>query len=312
MTCRDVRELADSFLGEELLTESMHDILRHLDSCPSCRADIDARRRLRTALRDAFARAPELQPSVGFGDRLRSHLRETTVRERRSWMHSTGWLALAAGVLLASGLTVAVLLNRSSLDGSVSSSDALAQDAIGDHQNCALKFRLVRTPIPLEDAAERFDGAFRLLLSAPPDNISTPQGPAHVVERHSCAYDARRFGHVVIQYRGRVVSLLMTTSDGARRLADSDVAIPHVIGRPMNGLSVVAVNGPRHAILLVSDLDPAALTELSRAISMPLARQLEVSGVRPSTTIARLLPALGPVSGPRALANAPGIARRER
>ena len=154
--------------------------------------------------------------------------------------------------------------------------EALARDAIGDHQNCALKYRLVRTPVPLEEAAQRFDSAYRLLLSAPPDDVPTPDGPARVTERHSCAYGARRFGHVIMEYHGRVVSLLMTTNDGGTGNVGQD-AIPHLIGRPMNGLSVVSVNGTHHAILLVSDLDSAELAQLSRAVSVPLARRLEVS-----------------------------------
>jgi len=40
MNCRDVREVGDSFLCQELLTETNHEILRHLDSCPSCRTEI--------------------------------------------------------------------------------------------------------------------------------------------------------------------------------------------------------------------------------------------------------------------------------
>jgi len=51
MTCRDVRELADSFLAEELLTETNHEILRHLETCPVCRADLAVRRELRDGLR---------------------------------------------------------------------------------------------------------------------------------------------------------------------------------------------------------------------------------------------------------------------
>jgi putative zinc finger protein len=47
MNCRDVRELADSFLSEELLTETNHDILRHVESCVSCRNEIATRRQLR-------------------------------------------------------------------------------------------------------------------------------------------------------------------------------------------------------------------------------------------------------------------------
>jgi hypothetical protein len=268
MNCRDVREVADSFLCDELLTETNHEILRHLDSCASCRAEIDARRRLRDALHSAFDRAPDLQPSPEFIDRLRGQLRDAAAHEHRSWTFSGRWFAIAAGLLLAVGLAAAVLSRRPS------SSEVLAQDAIGDHRNCALKFRLVRAPIPLEEAARRYDDSFRLLLTAPPDEVSAPGGDARVLERHSCAYGVRRFGHVVLRYQGHVVSLLVTADDGSTSAADTARAVPHLIGRPIEGLSVVSVNGSRHAILLVSDLDSAELTQLSRAVSVPLAQRL--------------------------------------
>ena len=269
MNCRDVQEVADSFLCEELLTETNHEILRHLDTCPSCRTEIDARRQLRGALRIAFDRAPELQPVGEFSERLRDQLRQAVVHRHRSRTFSGRWLALAAGVVLAAGVTTVILLNRSPAPA-----DALARDAIGDHRNCALKYRLVRMPVPLEEAAQRFDSAYRLLLSSPPDDISTPNGPANVVERHSCAYGARRFGHVILRHRGRVVSLLMTANSGATGAADGADAIPHVIGRPMDGLSVVSVNGSHHAIVLVSDLGSAELTQLSQIVSLPLVQRL--------------------------------------
>lgn len=270
MNCRDVREVADSFLCDELLTETNHEILQHLDTCASCRTEIDGRRTLRRTLRDAFDRAPELQPRPEFLDRLRGDLRDAPAQDHRSWMFSRRWFAIAAGLVLAAGLGGAVLIKRSTPPPS----DALAQDAVGDHQNCALKFRLVRTPIPLEEAAQRFDSAFRLLLTAPPDDMSTPGGAARVVERHSCAYGARRFGHVVLQYQGHVVSLLVTANEGSARAAETADAVPHLIGRPMNGLSVVSVNGSRHAVLLVGDLGSADLTQLSQAVSLPLAQRL--------------------------------------
>jgi Putative zinc-finger len=277
MNCRDVREVADSFLGEELLTETNHEILRHLETCPSCRTEIDARRRLRGALRTAFDRAPELQPAGEFADRLRDQLRQAAVHKPRSWMFSGRWLALAAGLVLAAGVTAAILLNRSAVR-----LEALAQDAIGDHQNCALQYRLVRTPVPLEEAAQRYDSAYRLLISAPPDDIPTPDGPARVIERHSCEYGAHRFGHVILRYRGRVVSLLVTANDRSTAAAGSATAIPHVIGRPMDGLSVVSVNGSHHAIMLVSDLDKTDLTQLAGIVSLPLVER--VADVTPDRT----------------------------
>jgi hypothetical protein len=277
MNCHDVREVADSFLCGELLTETNHEILRHLEGCPLCRTEIDARRRLRGALRTAFDRAPELQPAAEFAGRLRDQLRQAAVHRSRSWILSGRWLALAAGLVLAAGATAAIVLNRSA-----ARVQALAQDAVGDHRNCALKYRLVRTPVPLEEAAERFDRAYRVLISAPPDDIPTPDGPARVIERHSCEYGAHRFGHVILQYRGRVVSLLVTANDSATAAADSATVIPHVIGRPMDGLSVVSVNGSRHAIMLVSDLERAELTQLARMVSVPLVERL--ADVAPNRT----------------------------
>jgi len=274
--------MADSFLCEELLTETNHEILRHLETCPVCRTEIDGRRRLRGALRDAFNRVPDLQPTAEFRTRLRDQLRDVSAHGTRSWSFSPRWLALAAGIVLVVSVAGIVLMKRTA-----GPAEALARDAVGDHQNCALNYRLVKSPVPLEQAAQQFDSAYRVLLSAPPDAISTPDGVARVTERHSCAYGGRRFGHIIMQYRGRVVSLLVTADDGTGNAGQD--AIPHVIGRPMNGLSVVSVNGTRHAVLLVSDLKSPDLAELSKVVSMPLARRLEASLMPDRGNLASLL-----------------------
>jgi hypothetical protein len=47
MQCRDARELLDSFLAQELLVETNHELLRHVSGCPDCKSDLDTRARLR-------------------------------------------------------------------------------------------------------------------------------------------------------------------------------------------------------------------------------------------------------------------------
>jgi hypothetical protein len=269
MECRDLREMADSFLSEELMTETNHLMLRHLDGCPSCRMEIDARRRVRSALRAAVQRAPELQPSADFSLRLRDRLRTTYAEERGHHRVRTRWLALAAGVVLTIGLAALGVRMRS-----IAVPETLAGDAVGGHWSCALKHRLFRNPVPLEEAARRFDGAYRLLLTVLPEDIPTAGGPVRVVERHSCAYGPRRFGHVILHYQGRVVSLLVTTIDGASGESAAAEAAPYLLGRPIEGFSVVSVPAARHAVLLVGDLSLRELTQLARAISVPLSRQL--------------------------------------
>jgi hypothetical protein len=265
MTCRDLRELGDSFLSDELLAETNHELLRHLETCPSCRHDIDARRRLRAGLRGSFERAADLQPRPEFVNQLRARLRDATLSEDRRSTIPLRWMARAAGIVLAVGLAVAAYVDRT-----LAPTDALARDAIGDHRNCALNYRLLKEPVPLEDAAQRFDSAYRLLIDAPEDDVQTPEGPVRVVERHSCVYRERRFGHVIMQYRGRVVSLLMTADT-----ADAAEAVPHVIGPRTSRLSVVSVTGSGHAVLLVSDLGRSELTQLSRIVSLPLIQRLQ-------------------------------------
>src|SRR5262245_15290272 len=134
MNCRDVRELGDSFLSEELLTETNHEVLQHLNTCPLCRAELDARRRLRGAVRAAFQRAPDLQPRREFVERLGAQLRESAAHRHRSPVLSHRWLALAAGLVLAAGLLAAAFLN-----GSTGPEEALARDAMGSHRSCGLK-----------------------------------------------------------------------------------------------------------------------------------------------------------------------------
>jgi hypothetical protein len=287
MNCRDFRDVADSFLSDELLTETNHEILQHLDECPSCRAEIALRRELRDSLRAAFHRAPDSQPPSDFAERLRQQMRVAAAGTERDRSFSRRWLVFAAGVVLTAGISAAVFLTRSTVP-----IDAVARDAIGDHWSCALKNRTVRTPVPLEEAARRFDSAYHVLLTAPPDEVSTPHGQARVVDRHSCAFGTRRFGHVILHYREHVVSLLVTSDDerpGVGALPpDLD---PQSHRDPANGLSVTSIRGARHAILLVSDLESRELTQLSTLVSVPLAGQLVSGPTRPTShAMATLIP----------------------
>src|SRR4029453_15481084 len=106
MECRDVREMADSFLGEELLTETNHEILRHLDTCLVCRAHLPGRPALRGGVQRAFA--PEPGPNPEFIAQLRTKLQDTVHQgSARRGVRLQGWWALAATVLLAVALGVA-------------------------------------------------------------------------------------------------------------------------------------------------------------------------------------------------------------
>lgn len=304
MECRDVREMADSFLGEELLTETNHEILRHLDTCPACRADLAGRRALREGVQRAFHRAPDLGPSHEFIAQLRTVLRDTAHRgSARRGVRFGGWWALAATVALA----VTIGLAYRGRDR-ITATGALARAAVGDHRYCALQFRLAEKPISLEDAVRRYGAAYRVLERLPPDDVMTAAGPAHVLERHACVYEGRRFAHIVFTYLGERVSLLVTAADGGVPPARPGETLPHLTSPSrIDGMSVVSFRAPHQMVFFAGDVVRNDLLKLAEAVGEPLYRGLAATGStdarrRSSTSAAEDIYALdlgignGPVS----------------
>lgn len=269
VNCRETRELGDAFLSDQLLVETTHDIVKHLETCPACREEIASRRRLRAQLQSAIGRSPDLAPRPEFIDGLTARLRVQTappvssgaspVITRRAWLES--WWAAAAAVLalLGGGLFARDTVRRSRLA-------TLAASAAGDHQNCAIKFNLSERPISLEEAARRYDVAFASLSTlALPTGL--PGGPATIIDRHSCLFDGRRFGHVVFRYKDRVVSLLVTTESGV------GTSVPALLAAG-SALHVASFDVGSHAVFVVSDLPDADTLLVAQTLAEPVSRAL--------------------------------------
>jgi hypothetical protein len=256
MECRDVRELADSFLSEQLLVETNHELLRHLETCPDCRAEIAGRRALRDTLRRAFTHAEDLRPRPDFAAELRTTLRASAATvSRRSVLKS--WWTLAAGVALTTG--GGVFVRRSTARSRLAT---LAREAAGDHQNCAVKFRLAERPISLEQAGRRYGAPYDAVATFEPPAID---GSLEILERHSCVYQGRRFAHVVCRYRGALTSLLVTeaTPPTAPELESTDA-----------GRAVASLPAGRFLAFVVSDLDPQDVLRLAQTLAAPLSQHL--------------------------------------
>ena len=188
MQCRDARELLDSFIGEELLVETNHDLLRHLATCPDCNAELEGRRRIRSGLKQAFRGSAYLQMRPEFASDLTARLRASSPSAARPVWRAR-WFAVAASLLVVVGAGTYLLRTR------ISEATRLAA---GDHQNCAVRFALQEKPISLKEAAERYDAAYAQLVTTPPDAVRTAAGVLRIADRHSCVFGGRRFGHVTV------------------------------------------------------------------------------------------------------------------
>jgi hypothetical protein len=164
-------------------------------------------------------------------------------------------MAIAASLLLVSAVAFG---GREWLGAS------LLHAALGDHQNCAIRFRLKEKPISLEETAQRFEPAYRSLLAVAPSPARLSNGDLTVLERHSCVYDGRRFAHIVLRYRGTLVSVLVTPDRLAR--VPSELAV--------DGTQVSSFRAGRFAAFVVSSASETETREIAAAVAAPVKNAL--------------------------------------
>lgn len=275
MDCDKVRELADAYLSQQLPIGTAHAIATHVEDCPACQAELAGLRRLRASVRSAYLLSNELSPRPEFLEALSSRLRPAAAPRTAvpGWRRT--WLAVAA-------TTVLVLGGGFGLHGlGASQFTAILQAAVGDHRFCVVAFKLTKRPIPLGEAARVYDDPVDRSLGTM--TLSTAQlsaGPVRILERHSCVFDGRRFAHIVLRYKGELISLVVTPDDRfVRHLPGMSLAgngrtasLPSV-----DGYHVAAFRGPDHVVFVISTLDDNDLSEVARSLEAPVSRALRAS-----------------------------------
>src|SRR5262245_37625523 len=106
--CEKTLGYLDAYISNELTVETNHEVLRHLEGCPGCSAELDTRTRLRSRLKTAVM-AQSVPPEIQV--RIREQIRNTRSRKwlGLEWLKTGGWRwagAMAAGFVIAAGLWV--------------------------------------------------------------------------------------------------------------------------------------------------------------------------------------------------------------
>lgn len=312
MHCRDFREIVDSYLGDELLIETNHDVIRHLEDCVDCRRELTARRNLRATLRSSFANAADLRMRDEFAERLLKELRTADLRQPSAYSvfaRRGAWLAIAACLLIVGAFGLRAFERRLRQQSSptqmadanlrpssskvvrapetaspTGATDVLmiefAESAVGDHRDCALDHRLSESPIDLKEAARRYDPAYLNLTKAVMSRLGDFPGQIELVAAHSCVFEGRRFGHVILKHQGRLVSVLVTdlsqtkTPVGAGTWPTTGTKEPITCSQ-LKGFQVSCFETARHAVLIVSDLPEEQNLMIARALASSVYEHLE-------------------------------------
>ncbi len=313
MRCQEFREMMDSYLGDELLVETNHEVLRHLENCAACRNELAARRGLLAQMRSAVKNAPEMRLNQAFATKLRNNLRETALRQsvweklKSGSFSGSRLLAATAACLLLMTLFGVVWFNQSSpaeniaavgenqtnkpaelsrpTESPVTQAVQIAwremtHSAIGDHKNCALHFRLAEEPITLKKAAEKYgkynkdlDKTVAASLSEifPEKQTGKTSDKVQIFEAHSCVYQGRRFAHVILLYRNRRISVLVTEANFP---VETD---GEIFSEATEGMLAARFRTARHAVFVVSDLTAAENVTIAQKLSPAIRRHIEQS-----------------------------------
>lgn len=266
MQCRDFRELADSYLGDELLVETNHDVIRHLETCADCRRELAARRELRSKLRVGFENAPDLRMSEEFVARLTAQLRDAAFSRAR--FSAAKYIAIAASVLIVAALGFIAVQQRWRSE----SSAVLTSSAAGDHRDCALNHRLEEKPIDLDEAGRKYDRAYINLAHVVISEGRLP-GDVELVGAHSCVFKGRRFGHVILKYRGQLVSVLVTNIEPQDH-AEATGVKGATADAQLDGFQLAHFGTTRHAVYVVSGLSDTENLAIAQAIEPSVSRHI--------------------------------------
>ena len=303
MQCRDFREVADSYLSDELLVETNHDVIAHLETCADCRREFAARRELRTIVRSSFAKAEELQIPHEFASRLHSELRATATSGAMSLSSLPRAWMIAAGVMVAVTFGAIAVWQRQQAqtnsqmserrqpqntavkpsDVQPRSSDVavdanailtrISELAAGDHRDCAIGHRLPDKPIPLEEAARKYDRAYLDLTTAVMSHRDDFNEPIELVMAHACVFRGHWFGHIVVRHRGHLVSLLLTRLEDSSGLATHkeelarDSAAQVIACSTAGGFQISCFRTAQHGVFVVSDLEEGENLAFARRLA---------------------------------------------
>jgi hypothetical protein len=273
MNCQDFRELIDSYLCDELLTETNHGVLRHLENCANCRGVIEDRRVFRARLRSTVLNCEELTICEKFNANLHNSLRQSAFPEERVarsvFSGGFAFAAVAASFLIAAAFGI-WFFQSSNVTPLVASSDENLQPAhfhkiaLGDHQNCAVNHRLEEKPVEIDLSSPQFASLKENVIEPLEKELET----CKFIESHICKFEGQTFTHLVFDNEGRTMSVLIGDIGNYKALEANYIA-----KLSDQGYQIAHFDIDRKAVFVISDLPEQKNSIAAELLETPLRRQ---------------------------------------
>jgi len=273
--CKRVRSYLDSYLNNELMVETNHEVLTHLERCEACSRSLEDRARVKAQLKHAVMQ--EYAPAA-----LRERI-GVDLRRSRRFSFNTFSLAVAAAaavlvIAAATFLTSSPTEKPLSLQAEVSPSDLTGQVlkiGFDDHVFCAIDHQLANKQFTPEQMAEKlgpeYAGLVALVKERMPRDYTVAVG-------HRCHYQGREFIHLIMRNQNDVVSLVITRKNGEAFPTDGVAAIVQAAGGPIYHAAwanqqVAGLETRDHLVFVVSNETSDANLQIAMSLA-PSVRDL--------------------------------------
>jgi hypothetical protein len=266
MNCKDFREIADSYLSDELIVETNHEVFQHLENCPNCRQELSMRREVRKKLRVSLKTAPEFQMNPLFARRLKVNLKDEAFRPN-SWFNWKILTPVLASLLVAVSLTFVLFYQQSS-----SYAAELSKKAVNRHEDCGLK---------------HFKEWEKNIGNLPAEKISfvkpLQNNETKVLEAHDCKFEGKVFAHYVLKRGENLISVLKTASENINRTNTNEE--DSIVCKRVKGLQTSSFKLKEDWIFVISDMSEAENLQIARQLS----DSVKAENIKSTNTLARVL-----------------------
>jgi anti-sigma factor (TIGR02949 family) len=211
-TCAGALRQLDLYLDHQLALPDRQRLQQHLDACPACALELEARTRVRGRLRTTVkgkAAAPFL------ATRVLANIREYESK-KNSWLQKKTLAPVAAALLVCFSSIAAYHLGQLWLthtsqeaffDSISHGVSHIMQVGLGDHVHCAVYRKFPKDAPSLSELGEKLTAEHTPLIQTVSKHVPSE---FKVVLAHQCSYRGRRFVHLALKSDSKLLSLLIT------------------------------------------------------------------------------------------------------
>lgn len=283
-SCKKVREFIDPYVSDELPASVRAEIEDHLAICAECSDIVNDRRRIRTAIRNAVANQPVPE---GLRSDVMARLRnaESTPVKRSIFYLLTGparnYSIAASLLLLLIGWSIYRVTNQNDLPippeptivdlgGAQLRTEKILNLGLGDHVICALRAHHADDHESFATMVQKLGPEYKGLIPI----VQAKLPDFELVVSHHCAFDGRKFIHMILRKGETVVSLAFTLKGNESLDRDSVVSVAAVAGlrlyrerlKEPNDFEVTGFETQKYLAFVVSDQSMEENLRIARLI----------------------------------------------